>query len=218
MPSYPSVTPSPSIFNYNQNFNEPEKEPDIEKLLNNIEETVKEQTSCRHLQKKLDEGDRELIDRVFDQLIKSIKNYMSDPFGNYLCQELFDLCTPKQISIVIDKIAEHVVKLATNLHGTRAIQKIIEKAVTDPDLLQKIIKVLRTHVAEMAMDNNGNHVLQLCLTIIKHPHNNFIYTEVAESCLKIAMHKHGCCILQKCINYATNTQRVIQSAILGKTH
>ena len=218
MSSYPSMVSSPGPFNYNQNFKESEKELDIEKMLNNIEETVKEQTSCRYLQKKLDEGDRKLIDRVFDQLIKSIKTYMNDPFGNYLCQKVFDLCTPKQIDVVIDNIAGHVVELATNLHGTRAIQKIIEKAVADPDLFKKVIKVLKTHVAEMVMDNNGNHVLQLCLTVIKYPYNNFIYTEIAESCLKIATHKHGCCVLQKCIDYATKAQRVMCSIRLGETY
>lgn len=206
------VVPAPAFAGYSPRpAAESAHEPDIEKLLNNIGDAIRDQGSCRYLQKRLEEGDEEFTRRIFGRLIPAMKTHMSDPFGNYLCQKLFDRCSRVQLSEVIGKVSEHVVELATNLHGTRAIQKVIEKSVGDSELLQKVVGMLKSHVAEMVTDNNGNHVLQLCLTSIKSPHNDFIYSEVAHSCLKVATHKHGCCVLQKCIDYATKKQRVVLS-------
>lgn len=204
-------------FGYNKNYypnnsyakeQDKLKDVDIEKLLTKIDFAARDQGSCRLLQKKLDEGDKEFINKVFEGLIPSMETYMNDPFGNYLCQKLFELCYPNQIGIIIDSIAENIVSIATNLHGTRAVQKIIERSISDPDLLPKMIQILSTHVTELVMDGNGNHVMQLCLSNIKSPYNEFIYEEVNANCLKIAMHKHGCCILQKCIDYADEIQKV----------
>lgn len=192
-------------FNY---MKSEKKEMEIEELLNNIDVAVRDQASCRLLQRKLSERDRNFAARIFHYLIPSIKSYMNDPFGNYLCQKLFEQCDINQLNQIIDQIASDVVSIAKNLHGTRALQKFIEKSVNNSDLLLKIIRALRSHVADMVMDNNGNHVLQLCLTIIKNPYNDFIYNEITESCLKIATHKHGCCVLQKCIDYSNSSQRV----------
>lgn len=36
--------------------------------------------------------------------------------------------------------------------------------------------------------------------------SQFIYDAAAGNCLDIATHRHGCCVLQRCIDYATNPQ------------
>ena len=210
-------SPSESFVYRNYATKEPEEKKKfyLEELLININEAVKDQNSCRFLQKKLEE-DNSFANKVFDALIDSIINYMNDPFGNYLCQKLFEKCELKKLGMVIDKISGEVVNIATNLHGTRAIQKLIERSVTDEILLLKIIEMMRTHITDVIMDTNGNHVIQLCLISILAPYNDFIYDEVRENCLSISTHKHGCCILQKCIDYATPIQKVITTFIIGK--
>jgi len=184
------------------------KEIDVDTLLENIDAAVRDQSNCRLLQKKLDENDKSFADKIFNGIISSIGYYMNDPFGNYLCQKLFGQCDREQLETIIDFITSDVVLIGTNLHGTRSIQKIIEKASADSRLLPRVIKMLKGHVSELVMDNNGNHVMQLCLNCIKYPHNDFIYKEIATNCLKIGTHKHGCCILQKCIDYANDEQKV----------
>lgn len=37
--------------------------------------------------------------------------------------------------------------------------------------------------------------------------SQFIYDAAAAHCLDIATHRHGCCVLQRCIDYATNPQK-----------
>lgn len=51
---------------------------------------------------------------------------MIDPFGNYLCQKILGLVQPEDVSFVAKKIADKIVKISHNQHGTRSIQKLIE--------------------------------------------------------------------------------------------
>jgi len=36
----------------------------------------------------------------------------------------------------------------------------------------------------------------------------FIYNAVAQNCVEVATHRHGCCVLQRCIDHASDSQRV----------
>ena len=36
----------------------------------------------------------------------------------------------------------------------------------------------------------------------------FIYNAVAQNCIEVATHRHGCCVLQRCIDHASDSQRV----------
>lgn len=49
-----------------------------------------------------------------------------DPFGNYLCQKLLEFSNDEQRTVLINNAAPHMVKIALNQHGTRALQKMIE--------------------------------------------------------------------------------------------
>lgn len=55
----------------------------------------------------------------------------ADPFGNYLCQKLFEFTDEDQRTELINNAASHMVGIALNQHGTRALQKMIE-FVTNP--------------------------------------------------------------------------------------
>lgn len=36
----------------------------------------------------------------------------------------------------------------------------------------------------------------------------FIYNAVAANCVEVATHRHGCCVLQRCIDHASDHQRI----------
>lgn len=36
----------------------------------------------------------------------------------------------------------------------------------------------------------------------------FIYNAVAANCVEVATHRHGCCVLQRCVDHASDQQRV----------
>lgn len=53
-----------------------------------------------------------------------------DPFGNYLCQKLLDYCNDEQRTIIVETVAKDLVGISLNMHGTRAVQKMIESLST----------------------------------------------------------------------------------------
>lgn len=49
--------------------------------------------------------------------------------------------------------------------------------------------------------------MQKILFTFKAPHNQFIFDTMVTKCVAIACHKHGCCVMQKCIDGASTQQR-----------
>jgi len=70
---------------------------------------------------------------------------------------------------------------------------------------------LADSVVELIQDLNGNHVIQRCLHRLSAEDNNqFIYNAVTtgNNCVQVATHRHGCCVLQRCIDNASQKQKV----------
>lgn len=93
------------------------------------------------------------------------------------------------------------------MHGTRAVQKMIDFLSTQRQV-QSLIIALNLNVVTLIKDLNGNHVIQKCLNHLPPEDNQFIYNAVAANCIEVATHRHGCCVLQRCIDHASESQRI----------
>lgn len=52
--------------------------------------------------------------------------HITDPFGNYLCQKLLEYSTDEQRNVICESVAQDLVNISLNMHGTRAVQKMID--------------------------------------------------------------------------------------------
>ena len=93
--------------------------------------------------------------------------------------------------------------------------------------LNLIIQSLNTSVFELIMDMNGNHVIQTFLMVFKasnHPAADDLpgseltsqYTEfIFEACMRkpvdLGVHKHGCCVMQRCLEMGCKKQKLALS-------
>lgn len=130
----------------------------------------------------------------------------ADPFGNYLCQKLLEYSDNDQRTALISQAAPAMVPIALNQHGTRALQKMVEY-VSTPEQIDIIVMALRDRVVELVQDLNGNHVVQKCLNKLGPENSQFIFDAVGHHCVIVGTHRHGCCVLQRCIDHAKGTQR-----------
>ncbi|KAH9060790.1 ARM repeat-containing protein [Lactarius vividus] len=184
----------------------------LEDLAGEISSLCKDQHGCRYLQKKLEEGVPEHRDMIFRETFGHFAELMtgfrfSDPFGNYLCQKLLEYSTDEQRNIICESVAQDLVNISLNMHGTRAVQKMIDFLSTRRQI-HSIIVALSLHVVVLIKDLNGNHVIQKCLNKLAPEDNQFIYNAVAANCVEVATHRHGCCVLQRCIDHASDHQRI----------
>lgn len=70
-----------------------------------------------------------------------------------------------------------------------------------------IIQALSGQVVDLIQDLNGNHVIQKCLNHLKSSEAQFIFDAVGEHCVIVGTHRHGCCVLQRCIDHASGQQK-----------
>ena len=178
----------------------------LEHLQGEIYSLCKDQHGCRYLQKKLEEHNPEHVQMIFLETNQHVVELMTDPFGNYLCQKLLEFSNDDQRTALINNAAPQMVKIALNQHGTRALQKMIE-FISTREQIQTIIGALRDRVVELIQDLNGNHVIQKCLNRLSPDDAQFIFDAVGTNCIVVGTHRHGCCVLQRCIDHASGHQK-----------
>jgi hypothetical protein len=96
-------------------------------------------------------------------------------------------------------------QIALTAHGTFSVQKLIETITTREEMVV-VRDALSGDVVQLVMDVHGNHVIQKVLQRFDHPDKQFIYDAVAMDCVNIAMNKQGCCVLQRCLEFASPEQ------------
>lgn len=192
----------------------------LEDFTGEIYSLCKDQHGCRFLQRQLDLG-REAAEgktdssvltndiaatMIFNEIYLKIIELMTDPFGNYLIQKLFENVSTDQRIILVKNAAPDFIRIALDPHGTRALQKLVE-CISTEDESQLIIGSLSPHIVYLSRDLNGNHVVQKCLQKLKPQENQFIFDAASYSCIEIATHRHGCCVLQRCLDHGSFEQR-----------
>ena len=148
----------------------------------------KDQHGCRYLQRKLEERLPEHIQMIFEETSVHVVELMTDPFGNYLCQKLLEYSNVEQCTALINSVAPQLVTIAPNQHGTRALQKMIER-ISAPEQTQTVIQALENHAVELVQGLNGNHVIQKCLNRWSAEDSQFVYNAVGTN--RVVVHSEG---------------------------
>lgn len=191
----------------------------LEDFSGDIYSLCKDQHGCRFLQRQLDLGrdakknssngsvfsNEVAATMIFNEIYLKIIELMTDPFGNYLIQKLFENVTVDQRIILVKNALPDFIRIALDPHGTRALQKLVE-CITTEEESNLIISLLSTHIVPLSRDLNGNHVVQKCLQKLKPLENQFIFDTASEHCNEIATHRHGCCVLQRCLDHGNDQQ------------
>lgn len=132
----------------------------IEDLQGELLNLCKDQHGCRYLQKKLEDGEPAHRDMIFRETYGHFPELMTDPFGNYLCQKLLEYSTDEQRTAIIESVANDLVGISLNMHGTRAVQKMVDFLASprQPKQIRTLIYALSMNVVALIKDLNGNHV------------------------------------------------------------
>ena len=178
-------------------------------LLNNIEKISENQSGCRLLQNKLQQNSDRADD--FYKSIKSkniLKKITIDSFGNYFIQKLLEYISSDLISeFFINIICPSFMEISLNPHGSRVIQKLLERIYNNQNLMKIFNECLRNSMLEIFLNQSSTHIIIKYISLIKYPNNQIVYKYIVDNIYYIATHKHSCCTLQKCLNEGNNTQR-----------
>jgi len=181
--------------------------PYLSDLLGNVRRLSKDQVGCRLLQQSLDEDGAEAATAIFNESLPFLADTMTDPFGNYLFQKILEKINDGERLILVQTVATRLVNASLNLHGTRSVQKVVEVCANDCAASDCIAKALAPAAARLCIDSNGNHVVQRVLQKLSHQDSVFVFDAVATSVGDVARHRHGCCVIQRCLDSPSSIAR-----------
>ncbi|KAE9588387.1 putative pumilio domain-containing protein [Lupinus albus] len=143
-----------------------------------------EQGGCRVLQEIMKRlKSQEEISFIFMELINNVMELMMDPFGNYVFQKLVEICSEQQrthIILVVTNSDFHFVNMCLDIHGTRAVQKLLEHVSTQ-EQRSLIMSALSPGAVALTKDTNGIHVVEHCLKHFSNEDNRVIYIYIYTS-------------------------------------
>ena len=126
-----------------------------------------------------------------------------------------------------------------DLHGTRVIQTLVESLAIDTAALHNEILAIGALMSEYIFDlsthSNGNHVIQAFLLTFKasdkpeqadqpgsealEVYTRFIYRACMAYCDQIGSDKHGCCVMQRCLEKGLTSQKLaLADVIISRIH
>ncbi|XP_039033012.1 pumilio homolog 15-like isoform X2 [Hibiscus syriacus] len=170
---------------------------------------AKDQYGCRFLQQAIQEASKVEIEMIFMEVIGHVCKLMLDPFANYVVQKVLDVCSEEQkdhILLMVVNDGFRFVNMCLNLHGVRAIQKLLEK-LTTPQQISRVMSAIIPRAVALTKDMNGHRVIQCCLTNFPDEVKQYLLNEVANNCYQIAIDKSGCCALQHCVDHSKGKAR-----------
>lgn len=192
----------------------------LAQLQGDILRMARDQHGCRFLQKRIDDtvvtnpqtrvANFEVI---FSHVCLLWYELIVDPFGNYLIQKLVDYCDAEKLDGMLLALQHQLYAISVNQHGTRALQKMIDRMSTLHQL-SVLVGGLRPYIIDLIKDLNGNHVIQKILNKYLPENCQFIYDAIIDDLLVVATHKHGCCVLQKCLNHVNAAQLTAFSLVI----
>eukprot|EP00118_Oscarella_pearsei_P025691 m.308595 g.308595 ORF g.308595 m.308595 type:complete len:1043 (+) comp44329_c0_seq1:89-3217(+) len=176
----------------------------LKDIAGKIIEFSQDQHGSRFIQQKLEQASLSEKEMVFQELLPSSYQLMTDVFGNYVVQKFFEYGTPEQKDALGERIKGRVLSLALQMYGCRVIQKALESITKEQQ--SELVKELDGHVLKCVKDQNGNHVVQKCIECVEPVALQFIINAFRSQVYGLSTHPYGCRVIQRILEHCTPQQ------------
>ncbi|RHN56067.1 hypothetical protein MtrunA17_Chr5g0425331 [Medicago truncatula] len=156
------------------------------------------------------------IDTMFNEVIGDVVKQTLDPFMSNIVQHVLEFGRDDQRLKIVRKLTQHpdqLVEASLDSYGTKCVQKLISTHNSKKEIALVSYSLLSGFLY-LVMDLDGNQVLQRCLSCWSVEDNEFIYDAATRFCYAVATDEHGCCLLQRCIEFSNgNSQQKLVKEI-----
>jgi hypothetical protein len=193
-------------------------------LIGHVVAFCQDQHGSRFIQQRLEvctEVDKQLI---FDEIVPSAHGLMTDVFGNYVLQKLFEYGSPDQCDSLAMLLTGQAAQLSMQMYGCRVVQKALEYVGT-----QRLIALVAEFENPQVLlrcvhDSNGNHVVQKCIEIVSKAAKDkaneksseylssriqFIINAFQTRVKELSCHPYGCRVVQRILEFCTYSQKSV---------
>ena len=70
-----------------------------------------------------------------------------------------------------------------------------------------INSLIIANIIQLSSDSNSSHIIIKYVNVIKYPYNIPLFDSVCVNFLPLCKDKHGCCVIQKCIEAGNESQK-----------
>lgn len=155
---------------------------------------------------------------------------MTDVFGNYVIQKLFEHGNQVQKRVLAEQMKNHVMELSMQMYGCRVVQKVSRPSTSTISIANKyhqalehvladqqaeLVEELQVDVLKCVKDQNGNHVVQKAIERVPTEHIQFVIEAFKGQVNILATHPYGCRVIQRILEYCKPHDQV---AVLEELH
>ncbi|KAG8931434.1 mRNA binding protein puf3 [Tulasnella sp. 408] len=176
-----------------------------------------DQHGSRFIQQKLEVATIDERNKVFSEIVpEHALSLMTDVFGNYVIQKLFEYGTKQQKDMLISTMTGHILALSLQMYGCRVVQKALEHI--PPEQQSIFVNEIEGQVMKCVKDANGNHnyVIQFVLEHGAVEDRHAIISSLSGHMLNMARHKFASNVCEKALVTSDSAnRRVLISEILS---
>ena len=143
---------------------------------------------------------------LFPFLFPNMIRLINDQYGNYIYQGFIEVFNSKNLINFLVVIENNFNEISHSQNGTRVNTFNLIRDQFGNYVYQCVL-MLKGKVCQLSNDENANHIIQKFIVNIQFPYNNFIYEELYQNFMHIAITKYGCCVVQKCLINANKEQK-----------
>lgn len=195
-------------------------------LLGHVVAFCQDQHGSRFIQQRLEVCNEDEKQLVFEEILLVANPLMTDVFGNYVLQKLFEYGTPDQCEQLGLLLSGQAVNLAMQMYGCRVVQKALEYVNTER--LMALVSEFESPpvLLRCVHDSNGNHVIQKCIEIVSRVANDarehskeagehvasriqFIIDTFKGRVKELSSHPYGCRVVQRILEHCPNDQKAV---------
>ncbi|KAJ2890455.1 mRNA binding protein puf3 [Coemansia aciculifera] len=163
-----------------------------------------DQHGSRFIQQKLETAAPEEKELVFQEVMPSALQLMTDVFGNYVIQKFFEHGSQVHKHKLAKQMEGHILSLSLQMYGCRVVQKALEHVLSEQQA--GMVLELDGHVLHCVKDQNGNHVIQKAIERVPAKHIKFIIDSFHGQVHALATHPYGCRVIQRMFEHCDERQ------------
>ncbi|CAH9086056.1 unnamed protein product [Cuscuta europaea] len=160
------------------------------------QEAAKTREGSVELQRILKEGKLTLCQQVFEVILGSIFQVMTNEYAHHIFRKLLEVCHSIQLNMIFSKLASHerlFIDVALHKHGSTAVQALI-KRLKRSGFGHIITNILSKRFFELMTSAQGQYVL---------------YDALLNEVIELATSQYGCISLNTCLNCVGGINRSI---------
>mmetsp|Transcript_16065 Transcript_16065/g.35252 ORF Transcript_16065/g.35252 Transcript_16065/m.35252 type:complete len:539 (-) Transcript_16065:468-2084(-) len=175
-------------------------------------EMSKDKVRSRQIQRALVRGGSDAVRVVFEKvpIAPFFLELVHDQYGNYVAQKMLEVADAEQFSSLFEVLKDQLEPLAQDVHGTRAVQKVVEQSI-ERSRVATLLAALPSGMAEsLAKSPTGFHVVARLVESLPAEDVNSVLEQLCgnqERALALGRDQWGCCVMKKCIDRAFGPMR-----------